>query len=403
MIRLGLGVEAGRLFAPRIVTPEGIGLARDDSGPTPVESVTIPRPVEGSQAIPFQTLGIEPAKLQPLGAETWVYDGDLCGPWRLWLRAHLVVRGSFCCAANSLLDGDVKAGGALSIGDGTVVRGNLSAAGDLGIGVGCVFQGDIQGQQRVRLGSGVRGFRAGGPVAVDAAGGRLPVLTGVAESSTALAGRYAADAARLGVDGLMVLPAMVYKADEREAIAHFRAVARATELPVLCYNNPVSYGVDLTPSMFAELADEPTLVAIKESSGDVRRITDLVNLLGDRYLLFTGVDDLVLESALLGSQGWVSGLVNAFPHETVRLYEHAAAGRIAEARALYRWFMPLLHLDCHSKLVQYIKLANQMTGLGSEWVRPPRLTLEGEERERVAGIIRHALETRPNLAAEAAA
>lgn len=170
MIRLGLGVEAGRLFAPRIVTPEGIGLARDDSGPTPVESVTIPRPVEGNQAIPFQTLGVEPAKLQPLGAETWIYDGDLCGPWRLWLRAHLVVRGSFCCAANSLLDGDVKAGGALSVGNGTLVRGNLSAAGDLVIGAGCVFQGDIQGQQRVQLGSGVRGFRAGGPVAVGAAG-----------------------------------------------------------------------------------------------------------------------------------------------------------------------------------------------------------------------------------------
>src|SRR5262245_61544120 len=158
---------------------------------------------------------------------------------------------------------------------------------------------------------------------VRAVGGRIPVLTGVAECSTALACRFAADAEQLGVDGLMVLPAMVYKSDPRETMAHFRAVARASGLPILCYNNPVSYGVDITPEMFAQLADVESLVAIKESSDNVRRITDLVNTVGKRYLLFNGVDDLALESALLGAVGWVPGLVNAFPDETYSLWSLA--------------------------------------------------------------------------------
>ena len=236
--------------------------------------------------------------------------------------------------------------------------------------------------------------------AVEAAGGRVPVLAGVAEGSTAAACRFAAEAQNIGIDGLMVLPAMVYKSDPRETMAHFRAVARAGSLPVMCYNNPVSYGVDITPSMFAELADEPALAAIKESSDDVRRITDIANACGERYVLFCGVDDLALEAALVGAVGWVAGLVNAFPEESVRLWELATAGRWGEARALYRWFTPLLHLDCHVKLVQYIKLAQAMAGLGSETVRAPRLTLAGEERERIAAIIRTALETRPRAAAE---
>jgi 4-hydroxy-tetrahydrodipicolinate synthase len=168
----------------------------------------------------------------------------------------------------------------------------------------------------------------------------------------------------------------------------------------MCYNNPVSYGTDLTPEMFAELADEPTLIAIKESSDDVRRITDLVNLVGERYILFCGVDDLILEAALLGVSGWVAGLVNAFPEESVRLWDLAAAGRWAEARALYRWFTPLLHLDVHVKLVQYIKLAQAMAGLGTETTRAPRLALEGEERQRIAAIIQAGLDARPRLAAE---
>jgi 4-hydroxy-tetrahydrodipicolinate synthase len=225
--------------------------------------------------------------------------------------------------------------------------------------------------------------------------GRVPVLTGVAETTTALACRFAADAEQAGVDGLMVLPGMVYKSDPRETIAHFRAVARATRLPILCYNNPVSYGVDLAPEMFAELADEETLVAIKESSDNVRRLTDLANTVGDRYLLFSGVDDLVLESVLLGSVGWVSGLVNAFPEESRLLWDLATVGRFEEALPLYRWFTPLLHLDTHPKLIQYIKLAMAECGLGSETVRAPRLPLAGKEREDILALIRRGLATRP--------
>jgi 4-hydroxy-tetrahydrodipicolinate synthase len=232
---------------------------------------------------------------------------------------------------------------------------------------------------------------------VDAVHGRVPVLTGVAEYTTALACRFAADAEKAGADGLMVLPAMVYKADAREAIAHFRGVARACGLPVMIYNNPVAYPVDVTAEMFVELADEPTIAAIKESSENVRRITDLVNLTGDRYILFNGVDDLVMESVVLGAAGWVAGLVNAFPRENAALWDLLAAGRFAEARPLYRWYTPLLHLDTKVKLVQYIKLAMAECGLGSEMVRAPRLTLEGEEREEALRIIRGAIATRPQL------
>ena len=224
---------------------------------------------------------------------------------------------------------------------------------------------------------------------------RVPVLTGVAEYSTALACQFADDAQRTGVDGLMVLPAMVYKSDPRETIAHFRTVARSTRLPIMVYNNPVSYSVDITPEMFVELADEANLVAIKESSENVRRITDLRNRCGDRYILFCGVDDLVLESILLGATGWVSGLVNAFPAENRLLWDLATSGRWDLAREVYRWYTPLLHLDTHVKLVQYIKLAQQECGLGSELVRAPRLPLVGEERERVLAIIRQGIATRP--------
>jgi 4-hydroxy-tetrahydrodipicolinate synthase len=224
---------------------------------------------------------------------------------------------------------------------------------------------------------------------------RIPVLTGVAECTTALACQFVEDARRIGVDALMVLPAMVYKSDPRETIAHFRSVSRSTDLEVMVYNNPVSYSVDITPEMFVELADEPNLVAIKESSENVRRLTDLKNLCGERYALFCGVDDLVLESILLGAVGWVSGLVNAFPDENRRLWDLATSGRWEEARALYRWYTPVLHLDTHVKLVQYIKLAQHECGFGSEIVRAPRLPLVGQEREHVLGIIRHAIATRP--------
>jgi 4-hydroxy-tetrahydrodipicolinate synthase len=226
---------------------------------------------------------------------------------------------------------------------------------------------------------------------------RIPVLTGVAENTTAQACRYAEAAAKAGVDGLMVLPAMIYKADRRETLAHFRAVARATSLPVMVYNNPPSYSVDITPEMFAELADEPALVCIKESSDNPRRITDICNACGDRYILFAGVDDLILECLLLGATGWVSGLVNAFPRENRILWDLARAGDWDRARAVYRWYTPLLHLDTHPKLVQYIKLAAQECGFGSELTRPPRLTLEGEERARILALIHHAMATRPAL------
>jgi dihydrodipicolinate synthase/N-acetylneuraminate lyase len=228
--------------------------------------------------------------------------------------------------------------------------------------------------------------------------GRVPVLTGVAECTTAKACRFASDAREAGVDGLMVLPAMVYKSDPRETVAHFRRVAAATDLPVMVYNNPVSYHVDITPEMFVDLADEPRFVAIKESSENVRRITDLVNVCGDRYTLFCGVDDLVLESILLGAVGWVSGLVNAFPAENRLLWDLATAGRWEEARAVYRWYTPLLHLDTHPKLVQYIKLAAEECGLGSETVRAPRLPLEGEERAGILRLIHEAIRTRPKVA-----
>ncbi len=233
--------------------------------------------------------------------------------------------------------------------------------------------------------------------AVDAVDGRVPVLTGVAHNTTAQACRFARDAEQIGVDGLMVLPAMVYKTDPRETVAHFRSVARASGLPILCYNNPPSYGVDLSPGMFEELAGEKTLVGIKESSDDPRRLTDLINALGDRYLLFGGVDDLVLESVVLGAQGWISGLVNAFPGESLLLWDLAMRGCYDQALPIYRWYTPLLHLDTHPKLVQYIKIAMAETGTGSEVTRAPRLPLEGAERKEILKIIRRAIETRPAL------
>ncbi len=232
-------------------------------------------------------------------------------------------------------------------------------------------------------------------------GGRIPVLTGVAECTTALAAKFAADAAKIGVDGLMLLPAMVYKSDPRETIAHYRTVARLVDLPIMVYNNPVSYSVDITPEMFADLADESKFVAIKESSENVRRITDLKNVCGDRYLLFCGVDDLVLESAMFGAIGWVSGLVNAFPAENRLLWDLVEEGQWDEALAVYRWYTPLLHLDTHVKLVQYIKLAAQECGLGSEMVPRPRLPLVGAEREQVVALIRRSIASRPMIPAAA--
>ena len=231
----------------------------------------------------------------------------------------------------------------------------------------------------------------------EVAAGRVPVLSGVAENTSALAAQYARDAERIGIDGLMVLPAMVYKSNRRETLHHYRTVAQSTGLPIMVYNNPVSYGVDITVDMFGELTDLPNIVAIKESSEDTRRLTNLRRAHGDRFVLFGGVDDIVLESLMLGATGWVSGLTNAFPVESVALFALAKAGRYAEALALYRWFMPLLQLDTIPTLVQCIKLAEQLMGRGSEMVRSPRLCLEGEDRAWVEGLVRNALATRPKL------
>ncbi len=231
---------------------------------------------------------------------------------------------------------------------------------------------------------------------VEHIGGKVPILTGVAEYTTAQACRYAESAKEVGVDGLMVLPAMVYKTDVQETVTHFRTVAQATDLPIMIYNNPVSYGVDIQPETFVELADEPNFTTIKESSEDPRRITQLRNLCGDRYQLFAGVDDLVLESLVLGIDGWVSGLVNAFPIENGLIWDLVKANRWQEAREVYRWYTPLLKLDTDPKLVQYIKLAVAECGYGSELTRAPRLPIEGEERERILAIIRHGIETRPD-------
>ncbi|MGL4553445.1 MAG: dihydrodipicolinate synthase family protein [Gemmataceae bacterium] len=232
---------------------------------------------------------------------------------------------------------------------------------------------------------------------VDQVARRVPVLTGVSEYTTDLACRFAADCQGIGLDGLMVLPAMVYKGDAREMMVHFRMVAASSDLPVMVYNNPPSYGVDITPEMFAEMADVATLEAIKESSADTRRITDIINLTGDRYTIFAGVDDVALECIVLGAVGWISGLVNAFPDENRLMWDLLSEGKLQEALAVYRWYMPLLHMDTVPKLVQLIKLAMAERGFGSEAVRRPRLTLEGEERERALAVIRRAVATRPGL------
>lgn len=227
--------------------------------------------------------------------------------------------------------------------------------------------------------------------------GRVKVLSGVAETSTGEAVRYTRDVEKLGADGVMLMPAMLYKGDPDETLTHFRTVAKSTGLPIMIYNNPISYANDITPELFAKLADQKNFVALKESSGDVRRITDLHNTVGDRYAIFTGVDNLCLEASILGIDGWVAGSGIAFPAENQYFWELTRTGKWDEARAIYRWFTPLLHLDVSTKFVQYIKLAVQEAGLGKEWVRSPRLVLKGEERKRVLKIIHDGLAKRPKI------
>jgi 1-pyrroline-4-hydroxy-2-carboxylate deaminase len=228
--------------------------------------------------------------------------------------------------------------------------------------------------------------------------GRVPVLSGVAESSLQEAVRYVRDLEKLGADGFMLMPPMIYKSpDPAESLHHFRGVAKATGLPIMIYNNPLSYGHDITPELFAALAPVKNFVALKESSGNVRRITDLHNVVGGRYAIFTGVDDLALEASILGIDGWVAGTGIAFPEENQHFWELTRRGEWDAAREFYRWFTPLLHLDTHPKFVQYIKLAVQECGLGREWVRAPRLVLKGAERKAVLKVIHDGIATRPKL------
>lgn len=233
--------------------------------------------------------------------------------------------------------------------------------------------------------------------ALEAAGSDAKIILTIAEDSTRAGCAVAKRAEAAGAYGLMVLPAMRYIADRRETLTHFRAVADASALPLIVYNNPVAYTVDVTPEMLAELADEPKFVGIKESSADLRRITDIINLTGDRYQISTGVDDLALESLTLGCVGWIAGLVVAFPRETVAIYELAKAGRMAEALELYRWFFPLLHLDVSVRFVQNIKLVEHMTRGTSLAVRAPRLPLVGAAEAEVRRVVEQALAARPDL------
>ena len=227
--------------------------------------------------------------------------------------------------------------------------------------------------------------------------GRLPVLSGVAEFTSAFAVDMAKEAARIGLDGVMVMPALVYSSKPHETAAHFRTVAKATDLPVMVYNNPPIYKNDVTPDILASLADCETIVCFKESSGDTRRFTDLRNLVGDRFVLFAGLDDVVVESIMVGATGWVSGLSNAFPREGETLFRLAHAGRYTEAMNLYRWFMPLLHLDARPDLVQCIKLCEHIMGRGTHRTRPPRLPLGQKESAEIEAMMKEALATRPTL------
>jgi len=225
-----------------------------------------------------------------------------------------------------------------------------------------------------------------------------PVLYTVADGSTRNAQQAAQMAAEVGAAGLMVLPGIPYKSDPRETIAHCTAVARAGGLPVMIYNNPVAYGVDITPRMLVEMAAEPLFTAIKESSDDVRRITEIINLTGARYQVFTGVDNLALESLFMGAVGWVAGLVVAFPRETVAIWQYYRQGRYQEALELYRWFRPLLDVDVSTKLVQNIKLVEALVIDSNDRCRAPRLALDGAERARISSLVETALKNRPQLA-----
>ena len=233
--------------------------------------------------------------------------------------------------------------------------------------------------------------------AIEKLNGRLPVILNIAEGSTKEALRQAALGKQWGVDGLMLLPPMRYKSDHRETVTYFKTIADSTDLPIMIYNNPVDYKIDVTLDMFDELQACKNIGAVKESTRDVTNVTRMRNRFGDRFAILCGVDTLALEELVTGAKGWVAGLVCAFPEETMAIYALVKAGRIHEALTIYRWFMPLLELDIHPKLVQYIKLAGQISGYGTEWVRAPRLILKGEERAVISRLIHEAMASRPVL------
>jgi dihydrodipicolinate synthase/N-acetylneuraminate lyase len=267
---------------------------------------------------------------------------------------------------------------------------------------------------KVQLAAGVNGIILGGTLgeasvlsteeketlikfAVEKCAGKVPVILNIAEGSTKEALQQAAYGKAWGAKGLMMLPPMRYKSDHRETVTYFKTVANATDLPIMIYNNPVDYKIEVTLDMFAELIECKNIQAVKESTRDVTNVTRMINRFGDRLKLLCGVDTLAMEELCLGADGWVAGLVCAFPAETVAIYNLVKTGKIEEATKIYRWFMPLLELDIHPKLVQYIKLAEKQAGIGSENVRAPRLTLIGKEREEVLKIIDDGIATRPVL------
>jgi 4-hydroxy-tetrahydrodipicolinate synthase len=228
-------------------------------------------------------------------------------------------------------------------------------------------------------------------------GQQVPVILNIAEGSTRDALQLAVDAKAWGAKGLMLLPPMRYSSDHRETVTYFKTVADSTDLPIMIYNNPIDYKIEVTLDMFGELIECKNIEAIKESTRDVSNVTRLINRFGSRLKILCGVDTLAMEELLMGADGWVAGLVCAFPAETVAIYRLIKAGRVAEALAIYRWFLPVLELDIHPKLVQYIKLAEVQTGIGSEYVRAPRLPLAGKEREEILSIIGECVATRPAL------
>ena len=273
-----------------------------------------------------------------------------------------------------------------------------------------MFEKNIQAQ----LDAGVHGIVLGGTLGeastlidhekreltkatVEMVKGKVPVMMNIAEQSTKGAILAAHKAEEDGAQGLMMLPPMRYKAGDSETVAYFKAVANHTSLPIMVYNNPVDYKIEVTLDMFEELLECKNIEAVKESTRDISNITRIKNRFGDRLKIMTGVDTLALESLLMGAEGWIAGLVCAFPRETVAIYELQKAGRIQEAIEIYRWFLPLLELDIHPKLVQNIKLAEVCTGIGTENVRAPRLPLTGEERNKVIQIIKQGLNNRPTL------